>query len=282
MMNWLHWRRFQSLALRMSALLGLAMALGLLAAHEGNRTVQAAGAAPDLSMTIDVGGGGDDCDTRASTPSIGATCTVTVGNMFTLKGNIDKVAGLPGTGGYIVFQYQFMYTNPGLTRNNRAGSGEVGPDAGAGVPTFWKNMVAGADIPCAPNGEVDGAGSYYVDCWGPGTKSSYTGRLVEVDFTCATAGARTITMQDAATYVHNDSHGNTPPDVDGDEVLTINCTTPSVGGIAEPPGVAAAPLDASTSPDSHAWLIATLAAAASVGVVAFGGAAWYARRRSHN
>ncbi|MEX1255098.1 MAG: hypothetical protein WEE64_12240 [Dehalococcoidia bacterium] len=264
----------------LTLLLGLALAFALIGSSHDARRAEAALSAPDLAMTIDHDGGGDDCDTRSSTASIGTTCTVTVGNMFTLKGNIDKVAGLPGTGGYIVFQFQFLYTNPGLTRNNRTGSMEVGPDAGAGVPTFWKNMNAGSDIPCAPNSEVDGAGSYYVDCWGPGTKSSYTGTLVEVDFTCATLGTRTITMQDAGTYVHNQSHGNTPPDVDGDEVLTIECVTgAAVGGVAGPPDVARSPLQASRDQSGPAgWLTAMLAAAAAGGI-AFGGAFWYARGR---
>jgi hypothetical protein len=55
----------------------------------------------------------------------------------------------------------------------------------------------------------------------------------------------------------------------------------SVGGVAEPPDVAGTPLEAGAgSGDSNAWLIATLAGAAGFGVVASGGATWYARRRS--
>ena len=52
-----------------------------------------------------------------------------------------------------------------------------------------------------------------------------------------------------------------------------------VGGVAEVPGAAATPLAADGGSDSNAWLIAAIAAAASVGIVAFGGAAWHARRR---
>lgn len=198
------------------------LALGALvlwnANHDGEQPAEAAGSAPDLAIAIDVdNNSSDDCDTRAST-GMGTKCTVPVGNMFTMKGAIDKVAGLPNTGGYIVFQFTFAYTNPGLTRNNR-----VEPAREVGNPTYWQVPVApGTPATCAPNGESDSAGSYYVDCW-QGTKSMYVGKLVEVDFTCATAGTRSITMQDATTYVHNDQHGNTPPDIDVDETLTINC-----------------------------------------------------------
>ena len=243
--------------------------------------VEAAGTTPDLAMAIDVGGGGDDCDTRASTGSIGTTCTVTVGSQFTMRGEVDSIAGLPGTGGYLVFQFRFMYTNPGLTRNDRAGSGEVGPDSLPGVPNFW-------GLSCSPNTETDPGGNYYVDCWGPGTKSMYLGKLVEVDFTCATAGTRTITMDDASSYIHNDTHGSTPLDKEGNEVLTINCTQPptptptptpsSVGGIAELPEVDGAPLDAAASSGPNAVVLTSIAAAAAGGI-ALGGAAWYARRR---
>ncbi|MGB2693824.1 MAG: hypothetical protein WBD55_01405 [Dehalococcoidia bacterium] len=249
--------------------LGLGLVLVLASGGYQGRPANAAGSTPDLAMAIDVNGGGDDCDTKASTPSIGATCTVTVGQQFTLKGSIDKVAGLPGTGGYVVFQYRFLYTNPGLTRNNRTSPPEVGS------PTYW-------GIACSPNTEGDAPGNYYVDCWGPGTKSMYTGKLVEVDFTCATAGMRTITMNDADTYVHNDSHGNTPLDTEGDEVLTINCVAASaaVGGFAELPNAAGAALDADAGGSGTAmWLIAVLAAVASAIAVGAGSAGWYARKR---
>lgn len=273
MMNSIHWDRFTVVGF---LALGLGLVLVLASGGYQGRPATAAGSTPDLAMAIDVNGGGDDCDTKASTGSIGATCTVTVGQQFTMKGSIDKVAGLPGTMGYVVFQYRFLYTNPGLTRNDRAGSGEVGPDSLPGVPNFW-------GLSCSPNTEGDAAGNYYVDCWGPGTKSMYTGTLVEVDFTCATAGMRTITMNDADTYVHNQSHGNTPLDTEGDEVLTINCVaapTGSVGGIAELPNAAGAPLDANGGGSgAGAWLIAVLAAAASAGAVALASAGWYARRR---
>ena len=251
--------------------------LGLLAAfcsaHYGSGSAEAALGAPDLAIAIDVNGGGDDCDTRASTGSIGTTCNVSVGNMFTVRGHVDKVAGLPNTGGYLVFQFQFLYTNPGLTRNNRTGSGEVGPDAGPGAPTFW-----GPDVPCSPNGETDGAGSYYVDCWST-TKSMYTGKLVEVDLTCATAGMRTITMQDAGTYLHNDVHGSTPPDVDGDEILTINCTAgAAVGGLTElTDATGAAPLAAEEA--SSSLSIALMAGLAALGAAGLGGGALLVVRR---
>lgn len=251
----------------LGALLMSFAALAVVFGLDGRHTprAEAAGGTVDLSMAIDVGGGGDDCDTRASTPSIGTTCTVPVGTQFTMRGNIDKVAGLPGTGGYIVFQFRFLYTSPGLTRNNRTTPAEVG------TPPFW-------GLPCSPNNENDMPGNYYVDCWGPGTKSMYTGKLVEVDFTCASAGTRTITMNDASSYVHDQNHGQ-GPDAEGDETLTINCTEAPVGGIAELPGVAGAPLEERAEGAGMAlWLVAALASAAAI---AASGATWFAWRRWH-
>jgi hypothetical protein len=212
-------RRFRAWGLLAFPVMALAAVLLVNASDRGEPPAEAAGAAPDLAIAIDVDNNGtDDCDTRASTAA-GTKCNVGVGNMFTVKGAIDKVAGLPGTGGYIVFQFTFGYTSPGLTRNNR-----VEPAREVGNPTYWE-VTPGTPAVCAPNGESDGAGTYYVDCW-QGTSSMYTGKLVEVDFTCASAGSRSVTMQDAGTYVHNEFHGNTPLDVDGDETLTINCGTP--------------------------------------------------------
>ena len=53
----------------------------------------------------------------------------------------------------------------------------------------------------------------------------------------------------------------------------------NVGGVAELPEVAGAPLQATGSSDSNAGLIAGLIAAVVAGAVALGGAAWYVRRR---
>ena len=52
-----------------------------------------------------------------------------------------------------------------------------------------------------------------------------------------------------------------------------------VGGVAELPEVAGAPLQATGSSGGNAGLIAGLIAAGVAGVVALGGAAWYVRRR---
>lgn len=54
---------------------------------------------------------------------------------------------------------------------------------------------------------------------------------------------------------------------------------PGVGGIAEPPHVAGAPLEEPRSLGGNAGVLAGIAAAATAGAVALGGAAWYARRR---
>ncbi|MEX1255102.1 MAG: CHRD domain-containing protein [Dehalococcoidia bacterium] len=55
-----------------------------------------------------------------------------------------------------------------------------------------------------------------------------------------------------------------------------------VGGIAEPPDAAASPLKAGANSDGNSWLIASLAAAAGVAVVVFGGSVWYAKGRSRD
>ena len=53
----------------------------------------------------------------------------------------------------------------------------------------------------------------------------------------------------------------------------------ALGGVAELPEVATTPLEAAGSSGSSAGVLAGIAAAAAAGVVALGGAAWYARRR---
>ncbi len=53
----------------------------------------------------------------------------------------------------------------------------------------------------------------------------------------------------------------------------------SVGGLAELPEAAGAPLEAPGSSGGNAGLLAALAAAATAAVITLGGAAWYARRR---
>ena len=53
----------------------------------------------------------------------------------------------------------------------------------------------------------------------------------------------------------------------------------NVGGVAELPEAAEAPLQATGSSSGNAGLIAGLIAAVVVGAVALGGAAWYVRRR---
>lgn len=62
------------------------------------------------------------------------------------------------------------------------------------------------------------------------------------------------------------------------ETYVIYGGAPSVGGIAELPDVAGAPLKARDSSGGNAGLLAGITAAAA-GVIALGSAAWYARRR---
>lgn len=275
---------YRSRSWRLALVLAMA-ALALVSWQQsGERPVEAAGSTPDLAMAIDVGGGGDDCDTRASTTGIGSTCTVAVGGMFTVRGIVDSIAGLVnlngnGITGYVAFQFKFNFSSD-LTLKNRANPGAIPGELGS--PVYWPQCT---DL----ESETKAAGSYSVSCFNDGAlanDSTYEtappgsvpeGKLVEVDFTCGSTLGQTVTMDDTATYVHNESHGNTPLDKEGDEVLTINCSA-GVGGIAEAPEVAGMPLAEPDPSGTNIGLLAGVAAAAG-GVVMVSGAAWYARRR---
>ena len=67
---------------------------------------------------------------------------------------------------------------------------------------------------------------------------------------------------------------------DSDILVARSTIVTPVGGIAELPEAAGTPLEAAGSPGSRADVLAgAIAGAVLVGVVAFGGAAWYTRRR---
>lgn len=122
--------------------------------------------------------------------------------------------------------------------------------------------------------------------------ASSTTTLIELDFTCNVAGSYKLTLTaapdspDGAAYA--DVNGNklnvktVQQDYDGDttandvaDTLTIECLG-TVGGIAELPEVAGAPLETTESSDTSVVLIASVAAA---NLLVIGGAAWYIRKR---
>ena len=62
--------------------------------------------------------------------------------------------------------------------------------------------------------------------------------------------------------------------------LAPSVSVTAVGGVAELPEVAGAPLQATGSSGGNAGLLAGLIAVVVAGAVALGGAAWYVRRRT--
>jgi hypothetical protein len=201
----------------------LVAAAGLLAVVDRGDGAQASGTAPELSIEIDVDGGGADCDTRPSTGSIGTGCTVPVGGSFTVRTHIDTFAAPPPSTGYIVFQVRLLYSTTGLDLLNRTGAGELG------TPMYW-NLPCNLSQAEVPNDGSD-TGNYFIDCWnsGPGVSllerdesdNDPDGKLVEVDFACTSAGQRFMTLDDSS-QLHNQNHASLF-EKDADETLLINC-----------------------------------------------------------
>lgn len=117
--------------------------------------------------------------------------------------------------------------------------------------------------------------------------TTYTGPLVEVDLNCPTFGAQTLKVSitlppTVVRALNNDPIPITTTLQGADKVadtLTINCGEP-VGGITElAPEASVAPLETGGSTGSSTGLLVAIAAATAVGAIAFGGAAWYTRRR---
>jgi hypothetical protein len=231
----------------------------------GARPVEALAGGIDVAISIDVDGGGDDCDTRVST-GIGSTCTVN--GPFTVKGHVDSYTGISGTGGFGGISFHFNHS-AGLTLNNRSAQTELGPT----VSPYWSA--------CALRTESKPAGGYEAVCHTSGASSlpAVPLKVVEVDYSCTTAGSQMVTMVDATTFLYNSGHSPDNSDKEGDEVLTIICTAASVGGIAEAPEVASMPLAEPDPSGTNTGLLAGVAAAAAASVVMVSGAAWYARKR---
>ena len=234
--------------------------MGLLGWQGHSGSVEAAGSGPDLAISIDVNGGGDDCDTNAGTPGIGTTCNVAVGGGFTVKGHVLGYVGISGTGGYGGIHMRFVHS-AGLTLVQRSGTSEM----------MWPD--------CGGASESKPASAYDVDCHDfvlP--TSTFKGKVLEVDYTCATSGSRTVTMQDASTFLYDSGHA-AASDAEGDEVLTINCAA-GVGGVAELSDFGSVSPLAVQEGESFLdeGLMAGLAALGATSVLAAG--LWYARRRA--
>jgi hypothetical protein len=247
-------------------LMGLAL-LGLLVAfswaHQTARPAEAAGGTPDMAISIDVGGGGDDCDTRPST-GIGTSCSVPVGGMFTVKGFVDSFTGISGAGGYGGIQLRFIHSS-GLTLLQRTGTGEFGS------PNYWPD--------CGGPAESKPASGYQGVChdFVP-PDSMYIGKVLEVDYACTTAGMQTVTMDDANTFFFDSAHSVDNSDKDGNEVLTVTCAAAAVGGIAGLSDVSGAtPLAAQDSSSSVS--IALMVGLAALFAAGLGGGALVVVRR---
>jgi hypothetical protein len=249
-------------------LIGLAL-LGLLVAfswaHQTAQPAEAATTQPNLSAGIDTNGGGDDCDTRFDTGT-GSTCTVSVGSMFTVKGYVVNITGITPAGAYGGIQFQFNHS-AGLTLNQRPGTGELGPP-------YWPD--------CSSPSESKPSGGYQALCHDlvGGKTSAFTGNVVQVDYTCTTAGMQTVTMDDANTFLIDSGHVPDNFDKEGNEVLNINCVAAAaVGGIAELSDVSRATPLAAQDASSSVSIALMMGLAALVAAGLGGGALVVVRRR---
>ncbi len=195
-------------------LLALPLAVAVVVAFsvmtDGNGTDQAAAQESFVEFSIEVDGGLNACSTS---PGGTTKCEVALSNQFTVGVNLDSFAG-PGDA-YGGIQVRLEYSG-GLTLNNRPNVSEIAD--------VWPDCVFDVENKgVAPN-------TYLVACAVglPTTESlsTYTGRVVEVDFTCTD-----VVSQETVTMVHGDLletnlvflSGNAVPDADGIETLTINC-----------------------------------------------------------
>ena len=130
-------------------------------------------------------------------------------------------------------------------------------------------------------------------------QTNFVGTLVELDAHCTSEGTFKVTLTAFPSSATGSAYtnptlflktvGTQEVDLDGDTVpetvdvadtLDINCVPPGVGGIAELPEAAETPLEAVGSSGPSAGVLAgAVVGAVALGVLALGGAAWYARRR---
>lgn len=124
----------------------------------------------------------------------------------------------------------------------------------------------------------------YVDCVAYGTYSGPSNVHVGTPTSLDADGHSLQRTQDTANNAADFDCGD-PADPTNNAgssvslVATISCT-PGVGGVAELPDVAGTPLEAGGSSGLSGGVLAGITAAVTAGALAFGGAAWYARRRS--
>jgi hypothetical protein len=248
--------------------------LGVLAGLMALGGGQAHANGPTVDFYIEVASAG--CDTDGGS----TTCNVDVGTTFTVSTYIDSFS-LPDndtdtTNGYVGFQVRLNHSS-GLTRNERAGTGEL--------DGFWPE--------CAFALENPGSGTYGGGCISgyipPLAESTFTGKVMEVDYDCTASpsAGHTVTMvheAPGASYIMDDATpGQAVVDPDASETLTINCKEPTAGPVG---GIVQMQVGGSDSPASLAGdsgssspLYAALAGAAAAGALAATAGAWYARRR---
>lgn len=177
---------------------------------------------PDLSIEIDVDGDTmPDCSTQTSPPA--DSCIVPPGSQFTIRANVNSLAGLPDSdsdtaAGYLAVAIKLEYSS-GLTRINRPAAGEI--------QGIWPD--------CTFDGEAEGPGNYLIGCaiGIAANESTYIGRVAEIDFACTTGKSSGNTI----SLVHGDPdrtelvNENLEPALDlndkgVNEVLTIDCIFP--------------------------------------------------------
>ena len=272
------WRWALLAALAMATVVGTWLGTGV-------REATALGTpSPQIIIAVDVGNNGStDCDTDTGTTGIGAKCSANVGATFTVDVRLNNLVGLPNNdadakSGYNSFDHSTQFS-AGLTYVDRAGLGEVvGPQCG----------IKAENTSLLP-GEVE-----HACVFGGANEMTFLGTVFELDVSCASAGARTVTLvhggptnthvTDDDTNIVNDNNDNGAP-----ETLTINCetATPTPTATVPPPpptpgpvgGISFDPAGGQGSSGLGSWYVAAVSAAA--GVVALG-AAWYARRRMTN
>jgi hypothetical protein len=160
-------------------------------------SAQAAVPSPDLSISIDTNGDTvPDCTTQQTPPA--GSCSLAPGQRFTVRARLNSLTGLPnpdadGAAGYFGAQIRLL-NSAGLTRNDRPVQTEWGP---ASSP-FWPACSFRAESSSSLTDYLGG-------CTVSGTvESTYTGLLMEVDYTCPAADSvQRVTLAHGAP---RDSH----------------------------------------------------------------------------
>ena len=232
----------------------------LIVGPQGAR-VSDAGSSPEYSMQI-VGGTG-----------------VPAGTQFTLQVFRDKVnlsdLDSDTTAGYGAVQIRLNSTS-GLVLENRSSVEEFGP---AGTP-FWPD--------CGFRAGSKGTNTYLGTCIiGTETnESTYTGLIMEVDYTCGTLGVESqeqlsmIHGVPADTHLVNEIGGLVLSNGGVIGTIAVVCQASiGVGGIAELPDVAGTALEAGGSSGLNVGVLAGAVAGFAAGALVLGGAAWYTKRR---